>query len=371
MSRIDELLAELCPRGVEFKPLDEVLDYEQPGRYLVASTAYDDAFSTPVLTAGQTFVLGFTDELNGIYPAAADRPVIIFDDFTTAFKWVDFPFKAKSSAMKMLTPKADAQIEFRFIYYVMQTIRYRPQDHARQWIGTYSGFIVPIPPLPVQREIVRILDKFTQLEAELETELKARRRQYEHYRNSLVAFHGNESIRRVALRELCEFRRGTAITATAAKPGDVPVVANGPTPSYSHSLSNREGKTIVVARSGAYAGLVSFWEEPIFLTDAFSVHPNEQVLAPRYVFYVLQSQQAFLHDLKKGAGVPHVRVKEVEALEIPVPTLAEQALIAEALDNFYALVNDLSIGLPAELAARRSQYEYYRDRLMSFEVVAV
>ncbi|HHY55521.1 MAG TPA: restriction endonuclease subunit S, partial [Chloroflexi bacterium] len=173
MSRIDELIAELCPDGVEFKELDDLLDYEQPGKYLVDSTAYDDSYTTPVLTAGQTFILGYTDETNGIYPASPENPVIIFDDFTTAFKWVDFPFKAKSSAMKMLTPKPDALESLRYAYYAMQTISYAPQDHARQWIGTYSKFRIPVPPPQIQREIVKVLDTFTQLEAELEAELEA------------------------------------------------------------------------------------------------------------------------------------------------------------------------------------------------------
>ena len=188
VSQIDELMAELCPEGVEFKELGELLDYEQPGKYLVASIAYDDSYATPVLTAGQTFILGYTDETNGIYPASQRTPVIIFDDFTTAFKWVDFPFKAKSSAMKMLTLKAGALDSLKYAYYAMQTIVYAPQDHARQWIGTYSKFRIPVPPLEVQREVVKVLDTFTQLEAELEAELEARRRQYQYYRDALLTF---------------------------------------------------------------------------------------------------------------------------------------------------------------------------------------
>ncbi|MEK7382919.1 MAG: restriction endonuclease subunit S, partial [Elusimicrobiota bacterium] len=149
MSLIDRLIAKLCPKGVEFKPLGDLLDYEQPGEYLVKSTTYDDSHPTPVLTAGQTFILGHTDETDGIYPASKKQPVIIFDDFTTAFKWVDFPFKAKSSAMKMLTPHPQAQIDFKFVYYAMLCIRFTPQNHARHWISQYSTFMVPVPPLEI------------------------------------------------------------------------------------------------------------------------------------------------------------------------------------------------------------------------------
>lgn len=188
MSRIDRLIAEFCPDGVPFHELGDLLDYEQPGKYLVESTNYDDSFATPVLTAGQTFVLGYTNETGGIYPASPEKPVVIFDDFTTAFKWVDFPFKAKSSAMKMLTPKAGAAIDFRFVYFSMLCIRFEPQDHARQWISLYSTFRIPVPPIEVQREVVRILDSFTELEAILKAELKARKRQYSYYREQLLTF---------------------------------------------------------------------------------------------------------------------------------------------------------------------------------------
>ena len=188
MSRIDDLIQQHCPNGVEYRALGDVLSYEQPTKYLVSSTEYSRDYATPVLTAGQTFVLGYTDETDGVYRASPTNPVIIFDDFTTAFKWVDFPFKAKSSAMKMLVLRSEAPTTLRFVWYAMQLIRYSPQDHARQWISTYSQFTVPVPPLEVQHEIVRVLDLFQSLEAELEAELEARRRQYAHYRDSLLDF---------------------------------------------------------------------------------------------------------------------------------------------------------------------------------------
>lgn len=188
MKNIDTLIAELCPNGVGFYKLGEVLNYEQPGNYIVKSTNYNPIHKTPVLTAGQTFILGYTDETNGIYEANNENPVIIFDDFTTSFHWVDFNFKVKSSAMKMLRPKKGAEIVFKFIYYTMKCISYSPQDHARQWISQYSAFSVPIPPLQLQQEIVYILDKFTQLEDELKAELGARRKQYEYYRGKLLDF---------------------------------------------------------------------------------------------------------------------------------------------------------------------------------------
>lgn len=171
--------------------LSEIMNYEQPTKYIVNSTDYQDRFTTPVLTAGQTFILGYTNETNNIYASNNENPVIIFDDFTTSFHWVNFAFKVKSSAMKILKPK-DNSVNFRYLFHQMKTIKYKPQDHARQWIGTYSDFKIPLPPLHEQEQIVFILDKFDALVNDisigLPAELKARRQQYEFYRNQLLTF---------------------------------------------------------------------------------------------------------------------------------------------------------------------------------------
>ena len=120
-----------------------------------------------------------------------EQPVIIFDDFTTSFHWVDFDFKVKSSAMKMLTP-CNEEANFRFIYYAMKCIKYETLEHSRQWISTYSQFEIPLPPLEEQARIVSILDRFealtTDLQSGLPAEIEARRQQYEYYRNKLLTF---------------------------------------------------------------------------------------------------------------------------------------------------------------------------------------
>lgn len=177
-----------CPRV----PLNGLLKYEQPTKYLVSSKDYDDSYPTPVLTAGKTFILGYTNETEGIYPASEEEPVIIFDDFTTAFKWVEFPFKAKSSAMKILTLKSGTNSLFKYVYYAMQCIVYNSSDHARQWISKYSNIEIPLPSLEEQQRIVDIIDRFDALTSSLSeglpAELAARRSQYEYYRDQLLTF---------------------------------------------------------------------------------------------------------------------------------------------------------------------------------------
>lgn len=159
--------------GWEVKKLGDFLDYEQPTEYLVTDTEYNDNNQIPVLTAGKTFILGYTNEENGIFK---NLPVIIFDDFTTAIKYVDFPFKAKSSAMKMLLPKNE-KINLRFIYEIMLQIKYQVADHKRHWIGEYSKIEIKVPSTPEeQNEIATILsDMDAEIQA-LETKLEKYRK---------------------------------------------------------------------------------------------------------------------------------------------------------------------------------------------------
>ena len=136
-------------------PLGEILDYEQPTQYIVKSVDYKDEYPTPVLTAGKTFVLGYTNETDGIF--SDDLPVIIFDDFTTATKLVDFPFKVKSSAMKILRAKKGIA-NIRYVFYAMQEIKFSPDEHKRYWISQYSKFAIPLPPLDEQDRIVELIE---------------------------------------------------------------------------------------------------------------------------------------------------------------------------------------------------------------------
>jgi len=145
----------------EERKLGEIVDYEQPQKYIVDSTEYCDEYEIPVLTAGQSFILGYTNEQQGLYQANKETPVIIFDDFTTSFHWVDFNFKVKSSAMKLLTLKNKTD-DFSFVYYSMCFISYVPSSHERHWISKYAEFDILIPSFSEQTAIgnfFRNLDK--------------------------------------------------------------------------------------------------------------------------------------------------------------------------------------------------------------------
>lgn len=132
--------------------LGELLKYEQPQKYIVKNTDYSDEYNIPVLTAGQSFILGYTNETEGIKEATSEKPIIIFDDFTTSSHLVNFSFKVKSSAMKLLTP-ANEQGNIVFLYNILNNVGYKPSAHERHWISKFSNFIVLVPSLEEQQKI--------------------------------------------------------------------------------------------------------------------------------------------------------------------------------------------------------------------------
>ena len=172
--------------------LEDLLSYEQPTPYIVESTDYSDNYKTPVLTAGKSFIIGYTNETNGIYDKL---PVIIFDDFTTSTQYVNFPFKVKSSAMKILTANTDLVLP-KFIFYRMQIIEFDHSTHKRYWIQQYSKIKVKIPSLPEQEKIVtKIEELFSELDNGVET-LKKTNQQLTVYRQAVLkeAFEGNYTL---------------------------------------------------------------------------------------------------------------------------------------------------------------------------------
>ena len=164
------------------------------------------------------------------------------------------------------------------------------------------------------------------------------------------------------LGEATLMKRGTSATKGVMQEGDVPVISGGRQPAFYCDQSNRTGETITVAGSGAGAGYVQYWNEPIFVCDAFSVQGNE-VLNTKFIYYYMTSIQEKIYATKKGGGVPHVHISSIDKFEIPAPPLPVQEEIVRILDTF----TELQAELQAELQKRLQQYNYYRDNLLSFE----
>ena len=165
------------------------------------------------------------------------------------------------------------------------------------------------------------------------------------------------------LGEVVFLKRGKTITSKTATDGPYPVISGGQKPAYFHGDFNREGETITVAGSGAYAGFVMYWNEPIFVSDAFSIKPFDKMLSTKYLYHYLLEKQGILFSLKKGSGVPHVYPKDVSRISIPIPPLEIQEKIVQKLDKMTEYITELT----SELTSRKKQYSYYRDKLLFFE----
>lgn len=389
MKNLETLIQELCPNGVEFVKLGDVLDYEQPTKYIVKCKDYQNE-GMPVLTAGQTFILGYTDETNGIFEASKENPVIIFDDFTTSFHWVDFNFKVKSSAMKMLRVLSEREVSFRFVYYAMKCIKYQTLEHSRQWISKYSQIEIPLPPIEVQTEIVRILDKFTSLEAELEAELDCRKRQYEYYRDKLLSFEnvGGQEVEWKKMSEVGTFIRGNGLQKKDFTEEGVGCIHYGQL--YTHygtsatetitfcssELAKKLRKAakgdIVIATTSENVedvckAVAWLGEEEIAVSGDAFIYKHTQ--NPKYMAYLFQTASFFNYKKKKATGTKVIRLTgdAMGNYLAPIPSLEEQQRIVSILDRFESLTTSLQSGLPAEIVARRQQYEHYRDKLLTFK----
>lgn len=387
MSRIDDLIAEYCPDGVERKPLGAIAklyrgnglqkkDFTDKGigciHYGQIYTRYDTFTSQTISFVDKKLA----DKLLKVHPndlivtATSEN----LEDVCKAVAWLGGSDIVTGGHSIVVRHHQNAK----YLSYYFQTLdffqRKRAYVHGTKVMeikkDDLAKIVVPVPPLPVQEEIVRILDSFSSLEAELEAELEARRKQYAYYRNELLTF-DRERVQWLKLGEAAFINKGTYITKKQVIPGNIPVILGGVEPAYWHSESNHDGEGIVISRSGANAGFASYWNEPIFVSDGFVLDAKPGI-DMRFLFHVLKKQQAKLHSMKRGSGVPHINSKMLtNNVAIPVPPLEEQQHVVSILDRFDKLTNDLSSGLPAEIEARRKQYEYYRDRLLSFDELAV
>lgn len=390
MSRLEELIEKYCPNGVEYKTIVECtlkttnIKWKQETR----SLQYIDLTSVDRDTHRITETTVVNKE-NA--PSRAQQIVqtgdIIFGGTRPMLKRYclipeEYDGQVCSTGFCVLRPDNNI-ILTNWLYHHISSSAFYSHVEMYQKGASYPAisdaevkmFSIPVPPLPVQEEIVRILDNFTQLTAELQ----ARKKQYEYYRDLLLTFSDSSSqsvnveradrqhaVEWFELKKVANLFRGEYITKKDTTPGSIPVVLGGQEPAYYIDDYNHVGKIVTVARSGASAGFVSYWDEPIFVTDGFGFEAKE-IIDIRFLFYILKNMQPQLNGMKRGAGVPHISGEALLNILIPVPSLAEQARIVSILDRFDALCNDITAGLPAEIEARQKQYEYYRDKLLTFQ----
>ena len=376
---------------VKWIPLGDVADYEQPTKYLVNSTVYNDNYPTPVLTAGKTFILGYTNEDEGIY-FASKSPVIIFDDFTTANKWVDFDFKAKSSAMKMITSKNEKFALLKYIYYWLNTLpnNQTDGDHKRQWISNYANKLIPIPPLPVQTRIVKILDALTALTSELTSELILRQKQYEYYREKLLSEEelGKVGFEWKTVKSLCndnfwlmpatpEFDDNgniPYITSKNIKGGKIDFQNTKYINEYVYQELSRTRciieNDILISMIGTIGEAVIVKKEDLYFygQNMYVLRLNNELVNHKFFLYYFTAPFILnsLLSKKNSSNQGYLKAGQIESLKIPIPPLPVQTKIVKILDKFETLTNSITEGLPLAIEQSQKRYEYYRELLLNF-----
>lgn len=388
MSRIDDLIAEYCPDGVKHQTLGEIGEFIR-GNGIQKRDFQDSGFGCIHYGQIYTYYGLFADHTKSfIDPNLAEKRKKAYKgDLVIATTSENEEDVCKACAWLGEEPIAisgDAYI-FRhhqnpkYISYCFQSELF--QSQKKKYItGTkvlrvngdaMAKIHVPVPPLPVQEEIVRILDSFSSLEAELEAELEARRKQYTHYRDELLKFE-RERVLIASLGELCKISVGRK-NGTAGEFGEYPYVNAGTSMSGFVNEWSEEGDCVTTpSRGQGGMGFVAyqasrFWCGPL----CYVMRSKHSDVMIKYVYYYLCSHKADILGLVHEGGTPAINKSELAGLRILVPPFEEQRRIVSILDRFDKLTNDLSSGLPAEIEARRKQYEYYRDRLLSFDELAV
>lgn len=246
---------ETLPKGWTIAKFEDLLDYIQPTNYIVKSTDYKDTYPTPVLTAGKSFIKGYTNETEGIF---TKLPTIIFDDFTTATQFVNFPFKVKSSAMKILQPTCDL-VNIKLAFYYMQTIHLKGETHKRFWISEYSQIPVPLAPLNEQKRILAKLEQLlTDLDKGIEY-LETTKQQLKVYRQAVLkwAFEGKLTNRDVKDGELPIGWDSKKISQVANTFGGY---------AFKSGEFESQGKFQVIRMGNVRPGILRLDESPVFMS---------------------------------------------------------------------------------------------------------
>ncbi len=296
--------------------LNELLSYEQPTAYIVESTDYNDSYEIPVLTAGKTFILGYTNEKNGVYD---NLPVIIFDDFTTASRYVNFKFKVKSSAMKILSPNTELVIP-KYIYFLMQTIKIDNGTHKRYWIQQYSKIKVLIPPISEQEQIVsKIEELFSELDKAVET-LQTTKKQLAVYRQAVLKEAFAEVDKTIAVESVCtHITDGDHMPPPKSLDG-IPFIMisniednkiNWDSTNYvgieyynqiGEKRTPKRGDVLyTVTGSFGIPVLVDFDKKFCFQRHIALLRPSDKILQ-KYLFYVMQTPDVYSQAKKMATG---------------------------------------------------------------------
>lgn len=412
MNRVEELIQQLCPNGVEWKKLGEIgtfysglsgktkKDFEKGNaKYVTYSNIFnnvavnlkiDDVVN--VLPNEKQNIIAYGDI---IFTGSSETPdecgmsSVVTEIINEPIYLNSFCFGFRLNNLSLFEPSF-AKFLFRSNH-LRNSIKKTANGVTRYNISKqlFSQIEIPIPPLPIQQEIVRILDTFTELQKELtanlQTELDARKKQYAYYRDCLLNFEGVDGVEWKKLGEVCDFIGGGTPSKNIKQfyEGDIRWATVSDMNSSliedtlfhitKDAVENSSTKiikadTVIISTHVGVGKVCIIKYDTAINQDLKAVIPIIE-MNNKYLFYWFQSKADYLLSKARGGTVQGISLGFVKNMDIPIPPLPEQRRIVAILDHFETLVNDLSVGLPAELEARRKQYEYYRDKLLTFDRV--
>ncbi len=391
MSKLEELIRQYCPDGVEYKSLGTICKTLPKGT-LTTKELVEPEGNYPVINSGRDlygYYHSFNNEGNAFTIAARGEYAGYISFFEEKF-WAGglcYPYRSD-------TP----QISTKYVYYYLKS----KQEYIRHTLvaegsipalnkSIIDKFEIPVPPLPVQEEIVRILDTFTELQAGLQAELQKRKLQYNYYRDNLLSFQGRTDVEWKKLGDVASIKTGRRFVRTDITESGVPCFHYGDLYTYygltatqtkgfldkelAKKLRFAQPNDVVVVCAGENdmdigVGVAWLGDEPAVVHDACCIlHHNQN---PRFISHFLRTHNYHLQMKKyvKNGKISSLPASGLAEALIPLPSLEEQKKIADILDRFDRLTGDLSSGLPAEMEKRRQQYEYYRDKLLTFKRIS-
>lgn len=396
MTKLDELIQELCPDGVKYLPIPELFITRNGYTPSKANNEFWENGTIPwfrmedirengrILTTATQYVS--EKAVKGkLFPA--DSIIIATSATIGEHALIKVPSLA-NQRFTYLTLKDEFKdcVDMMFVFYYCFRLDEYCKSHLNQGnfasvdMKQFAAFKFPVPPLPVQREIVRILDNFTELTAELTAELTveltARKKQYAYYRDKLLTFGDvrvgvTRNVIQRTLGEVCKISAGgdapkESMSKQKTEKYSVPIISNGigENALYGYTDAPKVEEPAVTVAARGTIGYAEYRDYPFYpiIRLLTAIPKDSTVVNTKYLYYCLQGKQ---YSVPMG-GIPQLTAPELKKVEIPIPSLDVQNRIVQVLDNFDAVCTDLSSSLPAEIEARQKQYEYYRDKLLTF-----
>ncbi len=387
MNKLNELLQELCPEGVEYKPIQEIAIDIYRGSGIKRDQVTTDGI--PCVRYGEIYTT-----YNIWFDKCVSHTQLEFVDNPKYFEYGDILFAITGESVEEIA-KSTAYVGHekclaggdivvlkhnqnpKYLSYVLSTTNAQMQKSkgkvkskvVHSSVPAIENIVVPVPPIEVQSEIVRILDNFTELTVELTVELTARKRQYEYYRNTLLNSM-KVDLTNTVLGEIADIHTGNKPDIILEEETEFDYINAGTSRSGYTSTSNCEGDTVTTpSRGQGGIGFVGYQSKPFYLGPlCYSVRSkNTSQVKNKYIYYWLCSHNSDILAYKKEGGTPALNRSDLMSISISYPCEDMQQRIVHILDNFETICSNLNIGLPAEIEARQKQYEYYRDALLRFD----